>query len=83
MTDTMVYGKNMAMSSDNMKRLGCDGRLYGALGGLFVWFNRWLSDASLLDINPSCLWDSSGGLVGMDTKKATQMRSLLFCFLDG
>ena len=31
MTHTMVLQKNMAMSSDNMKRLGCDGHLYGRL----------------------------------------------------
>jgi len=80
MTDTMVYGKNMAMSSDNMKRLGCDGRLYGALGGLFVWFNRWLSDASLLDINPSCLWDSSGFLGDWIQKKLRKCVAFYFVF---
>jgi len=36
MTHTMVLQKNMVMSSDNMKRLGCDGRLYGTISGVFV-----------------------------------------------
>jgi len=48
--------------------------LFGLIGGFLLPFY-------LILIRP--LWGSSEGLGGMDTKKATHLRSLLFCFLDG
>ncbi len=45
--------------------------LFGLIGGFLT--------PLLLDINLSCLWDSSGFL-GIGYKKATQMRSFYFVF---